>query len=159
MTRPDNTKPFYFVLPSGAGTATIHLPANATAEDVQSLARFVFTSETQRLAVADDYRERDRGDAQRALHVRRPRQSITASDKEGVLQLQASGRWAVCRQGREPVEITSGHVFRVEAKTRPGVLTLTSMEYRHSGRGGGAYYSVDGFELYNGQRAAFGPRD
>ena len=36
------------------------------------------------------------------------------TEKEGVLQMQPSGRWAVCRPGREPVEITSGELFRVE---------------------------------------------
>jgi len=33
------------------------------------------------------------------------------TDKEGVLQMQPSGRWAVCRPGRAPVEITSESCF------------------------------------------------
>jgi hypothetical protein len=36
------------------------------------------------------------------------------SEKEGVLRMMASGRWAVYRPGRLPVEITSGELFRVE---------------------------------------------
>jgi hypothetical protein len=35
------------------------------------------------------------------------------TDKEGVLQMQPTGRWAVCRPGRAPVEVTSGEVFRI----------------------------------------------
>jgi hypothetical protein len=30
------------------------------------------------------------------------------SAKAGTLRLQSSGRWAVCRPGRDPVEIMSG---------------------------------------------------
>jgi hypothetical protein len=52
------------------------------------------------------------------------------SDKEGILQLQSSGRWAVYRPGRVPVEITSGDLFRVD--------------------------SGDGYHLANGHRAAIG---
>jgi hypothetical protein len=36
-------RPFYLNLPSGAGTATIILPADATPEDVKALAAFVYT--------------------------------------------------------------------------------------------------------------------
>ena len=36
------------------------------------------------------------------------------SEKEGTLRMMASGRWAVYRPGRLPVEITSGELFRVE---------------------------------------------
>ena len=36
------------------------------------------------------------------------------SEKEGTLRMMASGRWAVCRAGREPVETTSGERFRIE---------------------------------------------
>jgi hypothetical protein len=32
------------------------------------------------------------------------------TEKEGVLQFQTSGRWAVCQPGRAPVEITSGEL-------------------------------------------------
>lgn len=41
------------------------------------------------------------------------------SEKEGILQMQPSGRWAVVRPGRQPVEITSGELFRIEVN---GVL-------------------------------------
>jgi hypothetical protein len=65
------------------------------------------------------------------------------TDKEGVLRLQPSGRWAVCRPGREPVEITNSEPFRIEV---PGYfnLRLTRMEIRHiPGQvSGGEYYSV-----------------
>jgi hypothetical protein len=50
------------------------------------------------------------------------------SDKEGTLRMMASGRWAICRPGREPVEITSGELFRVEVD---GELKLTRL--RHFG--------------------------
>ena len=30
------------------------------------------------------------------------------AEKVGVLRMQPSGRWAVCRPGQEPLEITSG---------------------------------------------------
>ena len=36
------------------------------------------------------------------------------AENEGVLRMQPSGRWAVCRPGQEPLEITSGEPFRVE---------------------------------------------
>ena len=36
------------------------------------------------------------------------------TEKEGVLRLQPTGRWAGCRPGRPPVEITSGELFRFE---------------------------------------------
>jgi hypothetical protein len=34
------------------------------------------------------------------------------TEKEGFLRMQPSGRWAACRPGRDPIEITSGDVFR-----------------------------------------------
>jgi hypothetical protein len=34
------------------------------------------------------------------------------TDKEGTLQMQPSGRWAVCRPGRSPVAIAAGDLFR-----------------------------------------------
>jgi hypothetical protein len=71
------------------------------------------------------------------------------SEKEGILQMQPSGRWAVCRPGREPVEIASGDVFRVEFA---GQLKLTRIEYQP----GDGYYSVDGYSLRDGLRAAIG---
>ena len=36
------------------------------------------------------------------------------TDKEGTLQMQPWGRWAVCRPGRDPVEVKNGGAFRVE---------------------------------------------
>ena len=82
------------------------------------------------------------------------------SEKGGILQMQPSGRWAIVRPGRIPVEITSGDLFRIEAN---GELRVTRMEFRdftgpmkgHMYRGQpGEYYSVDGYRLANGMRAA-----
>jgi len=73
-------------------------------------------------------------------------------EKVGILRKQASGRWAVVRPGRAPVEIKSGKVFRVEVD---GVLSVTRM--RHTPRRG--YYAVDGYELCDGMRAAIGARE
>jgi len=84
------------------------------------------------------------------------------SEKEGILQMQPSGRWAVVRPGRQPVEITSGELFRVEVN---GELKPTRMEFRHftgpmKGRTlrglHGEYYSVDGYWLRDDLRAAIG---
>ena len=75
------------------------------------------------------------------------------TEKEGTLQMQPSGRWAVCRPDRRPVEITSGELFRIEDD---GELKVTGMEFRHftgpmKGRElrglTGEYYSVDGYHL------------
>jgi hypothetical protein len=83
------------------------------------------------------------------------------TEKEGVLQMQPSGRWAVCRPDRRPVEITSGE-FRVEVA---GELKSTRMEFSpfHGTAQGreyrgqpGEYYSVDDYHLANGLRAAIG---
>ena len=70
------------------------------------------------------------------------------SEKEGTLrmQLQPSRRWTICRSGREPVEITSGELFRVEVN---GELCLTRME--HTPISG--YFSIDDYELRDGIRA------
>ena len=83
------------------------------------------------------------------------------TENAGVLRMQPSGRWAACRPGRAPVEITSGDVFRVEVD---GKMKPTRMEYRHFEDPGGRryriqpgeYYSVDGYELRGGLRAAIG---
>ena len=74
------------------------------------------------------------------------------SDKEGILRMMASGRWAVCRAGREPVEITSGELFRIEVAGAKE-LKLTRMEYDQIDR---QYYSIDGYLLRDGLRAAIG---
>ena len=79
-------------------------------------------------------------------------------EKEGILRMQASGRWAVCRPGREPVEITSGETFRVEVPSTKE-LRPTRMEFRHCDRDGGEYFSVDGYQLRDGLRAALGQVD
>ena len=50
---------------------------------------------------------------------------------------------------REPVEITSGEPIRVEFA---GQLKLTRMEYQP----GDGYYTVDGYPLRDGLRAAIG---
>jgi hypothetical protein len=68
------------------------------------------------------------------------------SDKEGTLQMQPSGRWAIIRPAHAPYEITSGDVFHVEVG---GKLRVTRMEWAQ-----GRYYSVDGHSLCNGLRAA-----
>ena len=73
------------------------------------------------------------------------------TEKEGTLRMMASGRWAVCRAGREPVETTSGERFRIEFL---GEMRLTRMEFRHTPRRG--YYTVDGYPLRDGLRAAIG---
>ena len=71
------------------------------------------------------------------------------SEKEGILRMQSSGRWAVCRPGRDPIEIMSGELFRVEVD---GELRLTRMEEVW----GEAYYSIDLYPLRDGMRAAIG---
>jgi len=60
------------------------------------------------------------------------------SEKEGILRMQSSRRWAVRRPEREPFEITSGEFLRVEVD---GKLQVMRMEYDHDGCG---YYAVDG---------------
>jgi hypothetical protein len=85
-------------------------------------------------------------DAYSGLRSRRANErAADTSDKEGTLRMMASGRWAVCRAGREPVEITSGERFRVEVADE---LKLTRMGYDDG------YYSVDGYPLFDGLRAA-----
>jgi len=74
------------------------------------------------------------------------------SNKEGVLRIVPSGRWAICRPGRMPYELNSGTIFHIEVD---GQLKETRIEYRHFSGGGGQYYSVDGYKLGAGLRAAF----
>ena len=52
-----------------------------------------------------------------------------ASAALNTLRMMASGRWAIYRPGRLPVEITSGEMFRVEVA---GELKLTRMEYNQT---------------------------
>ena len=73
------------------------------------------------------------------------------TEKEGTLRMMPSGQWAVCRPGETPHEITAGDLFRIEFA---GKLHPTRMEFRHSPRRG--YYTVDGFPLRDGLRAAIG---
>jgi hypothetical protein len=87
------------------------------------------------------------------------------SDNEGTLRIQPSGRWAVCRPECAPIEITSGDQFRIEVD---GELRVTRMAFRdflgpmmgRLLRGlPGEYFSVDGYHLTNGLRAAIGEGD
>jgi hypothetical protein len=39
-------------------------------------------------------------------------------ERDGTLRMTSSGRWAVCRPWREPVEIKSSELFRVEVRWR-----------------------------------------
>jgi hypothetical protein len=71
------------------------------------------------------------------------------TDTEGASRMLPSGRWAVFRHGRDPVQNKSGELFRVEVD---GELKLTRMEY--APRNG--YYSVDGYPLFDGLRAEVG---
>jgi hypothetical protein len=71
----------------------------------------------------------------------------------GNLRMQPSGRWAVCRPGHEPVEITWGEVFRIEVAD--GALEVRRMQYAPGRR----YYVLDGPELRDGLRAAIGSRE
>ena len=70
---------------------------------------------------------------------------------EGILHMTQSGRWAVCRSGQSPIEISSGSVFSVEVD---GKMRSTCMQYRHHQGGGGEYYSVDGYAPRDGMRAS-----
>src|SRR5262245_61615954 len=75
------------------------------------------------------------------------------TDKEGALRMQSNRRCSIVRPGRAPYELTSGDVFRVEVG---GKLVTTRMEFAHGRTDGGAYYSVDEYELRSGMRAAIG---
>ena len=78
------------------------------------------------------------------------------TDKEGTLQILSSGRWAICQPGREPVEISSGEMFRVEVAGKEG-LQLTRMEFRrNTNKLPLGYYSIDLYPLRDGLRAAIG---
>ena len=69
--------------------------------------------------------------------------------KQGTQHLQPSGRWGIMRPGREPFELTSGDVFRVEVD---GKFQITRIEHLWSE----GYYSVDGYKLRYGMHAAIG---
>jgi len=74
------------------------------------------------------------------------------TEKEGTLRMMASGRLAIYRPGRLPVEITSGELFRVDVAGAKE-LKLTRMEYDQIDR---QYYSIDDYPLRDGLRAAIG---
>jgi hypothetical protein len=81
---------------------------------------------------------------------------MTDDDKEGTLIMQPSGLWAVCRPRFAPVEIASGDVFMIEVPGAYPEMQRTRMEYLNHEGGGGEYYSVDGYHLRDGLRAAIG---
>lgn len=86
----------------------------------------------------------ERGGFERGARTEQP-----PSAKEGILRMQPSHRWAVCREGRQPVEITSGEPLRIWMGHQ---FVLTHIEHAL----GCGYYSVDGYQLVDGMRAAYG---
>jgi hypothetical protein len=82
-------------------------------------------------------------------------------DNIGVLSMNGLGRWEILRKGRQPYDLSSGSRFLLEVD---GALRLTNIEFRHfagplMGRRTyrdqpGEYYSVDGYLLAEGLRAA-----
>jgi hypothetical protein len=74
---------------------------------------------------------------------------------EGKLRLQPSGRWAICRRGRDPWEITSGEVIYVQVAGKIA-LQATRIEFAHRAQFEGEYVSMDGYPLKDGLRAALG---
>jgi hypothetical protein len=72
------------------------------------------------------------------------------TDAMGTLKLQSNGRWLIERPNGNHTELSSGSAFRVGVD---GKLKLTHLEFAH-GEGGGRYYSVDGYPLRDGLRAA-----
>jgi hypothetical protein len=77
-------------------------------------------------------------------------------EKEGVLRMQPSGRYAsadlVKSRSRSLPASPSASRWTDGAKE----LQLIRMEYRHLRRGGGEYFSVDAYQLRDGLRAAVG---
>jgi hypothetical protein len=84
-----------------------------------------------------------------------------SKDAEGILRMQPNGRWAIHWEpnpdGHLPYEVTSGEVIRIEVAGRDG-LQPTRIEFAHRD-GGGSYYSVDGYPLWEGMRAALRSRE
>jgi hypothetical protein len=76
------------------------------------------------------------------------------TEKVGILRMMASGRWAIYRPGRPPVEIRSGDLFRIEVAGAKE-LKLTRMEYDQIDR---QFYSIDDYPLRDGLRATIGER-
>lgn len=78
------------------------------------------------------------------------------TSREGTLHLQSDGRWVIIREDKQPYEITSGELFRVEVN---GLMKPTRMEYAHGpGPGEGQYVSVHGYTLEEGLKASIGDR-
>jgi hypothetical protein len=81
-----------------------------------------------------------------------PHVATIEGSSEGALRMMASGRWAVCQHGREPVEITSGELFRVEVAGMSAgrqikelkKLQVMAHPLQLRRMGPGRYYSVDG---------------
>ena len=73
------------------------------------------------------------------------------TEKAGILRMMPSGLRAVCRSGEPPQEITAGDLFLIEFA---GKLQLTRMKFRYHPRRG--YYTVGGYPLRDGLRAAIG---
>jgi hypothetical protein len=77
---------------------------------------------------------------------------------ERILRKQPSGHWAIMRPGREPFELTSGDVFRVEVPGKQSLqLTRTVFRHKETIRGVvqlAGYYSIDGYVPRDGLRAA-----
>jgi hypothetical protein len=75
----------------------------------------------------------------------------------GRLKKNTLGRWEIVRNGHEPYELSSGSTFFVETNT--GALRMTRIESRQflgplTGGMCREYYSVDGYQLADGLRAA-----
>lgn len=67
-------------------------------------------------------------------------------NKIGTLQMQSSGRWAICINGDFPDEITSGDTIEVEV-SGADTLLRTGVEFNHKRR---AYVSTKGYPLKDG---------
>jgi len=65
------------------------------------------------------------------------------------------GRWAICRSGKNPIEIYDGASFWLEVDGR---MKKTRMEFRESTLHGlpGEFYSSDGYWIRDGLRAGIG---
>jgi hypothetical protein len=75
----------------------------------------------------------------------------------GVLKMNPRGRWEIVRKGHVPYELSSGSRCFVETDT--GTLRMTRIESREvigplTSNVRREYYSIDGFHLADGLRAA-----
>jgi hypothetical protein len=81
---------------------------------------------------------------------------VDVPGKEGILQMQPPGRWAVCRPGLKPIEINSGDNFLIEVDGLPD-LKLTRMEFwRFSGPLKGCEYRDGLGEITRSTATTFG---